>query len=96
MEPPLKIDQATLDGEFGHYARILIDVDLLKVLPINLLIERNGHSFFVDIEYGKLPEFCGHCHSVGHSVVNCRKQKAQSSRVNADEGKKQKEKEVNK
>ena len=68
----LKINQASLDSEFGHYACILIDVDLSKHLrPSNLLIERNKHSLFVEIDIESLPKFWPHC----LSVVNCRKDK---------------------
>ena len=27
---PLKIDQATINGDFDHFARVLIDIDLKK------------------------------------------------------------------
>ncbi|KAK3192977.1 hypothetical protein Dsin_024287 [Dipteronia sinensis] len=30
---PLKFDRATLEGDYGHFARMLIDVDLSKPLP---------------------------------------------------------------
>ena len=40
VEAPLKIDKAILEGNFGKYARILIDVDLSKDIPDSLMIER--------------------------------------------------------
>ena len=45
---PLKIDMAMLDGNFGHYASILIDVDLSKHLHESILLEKDGYSFFID------------------------------------------------
>ncbi|XP_050223701.1 uncharacterized protein LOC126673551 [Mercurialis annua] len=69
---PLKIDQATANGEFGHYARVLIDVDLSTSLPESLMIERIGKSFFIDIVYENLPSFCNICSNIGHMHNNCR------------------------
>lgn len=68
---PLKIDNATINGEFGHYARVLIDVDLSSKLPENLLIERIGKIFFIDIVYENMPSFCNLCSNIGHVPHNC-------------------------
>ena len=81
---PLKIDKATLEGDFGHYARILIDVVLSKNLQESIILERDGHSFFVNIEYENLPDFCSHCQSVGHAVINCRKFKSVQTAIAED------------
>ena len=43
---PLKIDHNTIEGKFGHYARILVDIDLSKELTDSLMIEKLGHKFF--------------------------------------------------
>ena len=69
----LKIDNAMLEGNFGHFARLLIDVDLSKELLESLMIEREGHKFFIHIEYENLPTFCIICLAVGHSLANCRR-----------------------
>ena len=70
---PLKIDNATLEGNFGHFARLLVDVDLSKDLPESLMIEREGHKFFIHIDYENLPAFCKNCLAVGHALANCRR-----------------------
>ena len=36
---PLKLDNATLNRDFGHYTRMLVDVDFRKPLSENLLVE---------------------------------------------------------
>ena len=43
----LKIDRATLDGDFVHFARILIDVDLSKNLQESIILERDGNNFLL-------------------------------------------------
>lgn len=37
------------------------------------MVERDGHAFYVGVEYKRLPSFCNFCHSIGHSVEQCRK-----------------------
>ena len=54
---PLKFDNNTLHGEYDHYARILIDLDLSSRLPETLLIERVGKSFFIDVHVPREPQF---------------------------------------
>ena len=70
---PLKIDKATLDGNFGTFARILIDVDLSKELLEYLMIERLGHKFFIGITYENLPDFYKNCCAISHSIATCKK-----------------------
>ncbi|XP_058734063.1 uncharacterized protein LOC131605764 [Vicia villosa] len=58
---PICIDSTSnkpmLERPFGHYVRVLVDIDLLNELRDKILVERAGYAFFVDIEYEKLPEF---------------------------------------
>ena len=70
---PLKIDKNTLEGNFDHCARILIDVDLSTEIPASLMIEREGHKFFINLIYEKLTEFYRNCLAVGHAFSNCKK-----------------------
>jgi hypothetical protein len=64
-----------LERSFGHYARVLVDVNLSQELRFGVLVERKGFAFFVDIEYENLPDFCSFCSSVGHHVDYCKKKK---------------------
>ncbi|KAI9198086.1 hypothetical protein LWI28_009807 [Acer negundo] len=70
---PLRLDKATSDGDFGHYARVLVDMDVSSVLPTSVLLERDKfHSSFIAVEYENLPAFCSTCSSIGHLPSSCR------------------------
>ncbi|WJX72961.1 hypothetical protein P8452_56792 [Trifolium repens] len=62
-----------LERTFGHYARVLVDVDLAKKLIFKILVERKGFAFFVDVEYENLPPFCDHYKVIGHNFDNCKR-----------------------
>jgi len=70
---PLLIDNATTKRLFGHYARILVDMDLSRKLFHEIVVEREGFSFTLEVAYERLPDFCTHCHSIGHDVSACRR-----------------------
>ncbi|KAK3189451.1 hypothetical protein Dsin_029012 [Dipteronia sinensis] len=68
----LRLDKATIDSDFGHYARVLVDVDMSALLPSSVLLERDEfHSSFILIEYENLPSFCSICSFVGHLPDSC-------------------------
>lgn len=77
MGTPICVDAVTskpaIERTFGHFARVLIDIDLSKELRYEVLVERKGYAFFVELEYENVPEFCDYCRSVGHHVSVCRK-----------------------
>ncbi|KAK0587194.1 hypothetical protein LWI29_018861 [Acer saccharum] len=69
---PLRLDKATSDGDFGHYARVLVDMDMSSVLPTLVLLERDEfHSSFTGVEYENLPAFCSTCSFIGHLPNSC-------------------------
>jgi len=69
---PLVIDTATTKRLYGHYTRILVDLDYAKKIFYEILVEREGFSFPVEVVYERLPEFCTHCQNIGHSLSSCR------------------------
>jgi len=69
---PLVLDNATLKRHFGHYARILVDIDFSKNIFHKILVEREGGSYSVEVAYERIPYFCSHCQTLGHDVTNCR------------------------
>lgn len=77
---PICLDEATSKKTFGHFARMLIDLDLKSQLR-NKMIEKDGYSFFATVEYERLPEFCTHCQIIGHSLVNCFKAKGKEMKL---------------
>lgn len=58
---------------YGHYARIMIDLDLSSRLPNEIMVEREDFAFYVIVEYEKLPGFCAYCQSIRHTLQNCSK-----------------------
>ena len=71
IEIPLKFDRATLEGDYGHFARMLIDVDLSKPLPDSIMIEVGEDCLFPTLYFENVPNFCSVCCSIGHSAASC-------------------------
>jgi len=69
---PLVIDNATTKRLYGHYARILVDLDCAKRIFYKILVEWEGFSFPVEVVYERVPEFCTHCQNIGHNLSSCR------------------------
>lgn len=81
----------TIERTFGHYARVLVDLDVSNDLKYEVLVERKGFAFFVEFEYENLPEFCSFCKMIGHNASVCRKaikkdevHKAKASAIDKD------------
>lgn len=72
---PICLDEAASRRTYGHFARVLIDVDLNSNLRDKIMMEKEDFSFSTWIEYEKLPEFCATCQYIGHSYGNCFKMK---------------------
>jgi hypothetical protein len=68
----LVIDNAMSKRIFGHFARVLVDMDFSKKLFHDIMVEREGFSFGVEVAYELLPDFCSQCQNLGHDVTNCR------------------------
>jgi hypothetical protein len=84
---PIDIDGHTRNRTFGHYARILVDIDLSKKLYDEILVEREDFAFKVEVQYERMPLFCHHCHSIGHNIASCRWLHPQLQKDKADRGK---------
>jgi hypothetical protein len=84
---PIDIDGPTRNRTFGHYARILVDVDLSKKIYDEVLVERDDFAFMVEIQYERLPLFCRHCYSIGHNITTCRWLKPQEAQERLNRGK---------
>jgi hypothetical protein len=61
-----------LERTFGHFARVLVDIDLTTELKYKVLVERKGFAMFVELDYEKIPEYCTTCRMVGHNEGKCR------------------------
>lgn len=69
---PVLIDNATSKRLFGHYARILVDMDFNRKLFYEIVVEREGFAFPVEVVYERMPDFCTHCQNIGHHISVCR------------------------
>jgi len=74
---PICTDHATnkpmFEREFGHFARVLVDIDLRTAPKYRVLVERTGFAFFLDLDYDNLPQFCSFCCCIGHQQANCKR-----------------------
>lgn len=78
---PLRFDKNMIMGEFEHYARILIDIDLAKPLKDQIRVDTDLEKFWVSIEYENLPATCSSCQAIGHVTTNCHKNLIRSSKL---------------
>ena len=69
VRTPLMIDDTTKKRALGHYARVLVDIDLFKRLFDEIMVERESFTFYVEVVYERLPDYCTHCKSIGNSVT---------------------------
>ncbi|KAL8507346.1 hypothetical protein ACS0TY_018042 [Phlomoides rotata] len=67
----LKIDDRTLHRRMGHYARILVEIDMKTVLIEKIMYKRAGICSFATLMFERLPEFCRGCGVMGHSTAVC-------------------------
>ena len=84
---PIDIDGPTRNHTFGHYARILVDIDLSKRVYDEILVEREGFTFKVEVQYERRPLFCHYYYSIGHNVSSCHWLHLQPPKDKNDRGK---------
>ncbi|PON86016.1 Zinc knuckle CX2CX4HX4C [Trema orientale] len=76
---PTRFDEMTLKGEFGHFAQILIDIDLSQPILDSLIVEVSSDCLFVPLEYERLPDFCSSCKTISHVASACRRSNSLAS-----------------
>lgn len=58
----LRIDYVTdkfmFERTFGHFVRVLVDIDLAGILRHKVMVERKDFAFLLDSEYENLLDFC--------------------------------------
>ncbi|KAF1869339.1 hypothetical protein Lal_00018432 [Lupinus albus] len=52
---PISLDEATTNRSFGHFARVLVDINLTKPVANKVQVEIDGFEFFVDVEVENMP-----------------------------------------
>jgi len=55
VRSPLLIDNVNKNRLLGHYARVLVDLDLSKDIFYEVMVESEGFAFLVKIEYEGMP-----------------------------------------
>lgn len=74
----IKIDPLTLSLYHGMFARILVAVDLSKLLTRRVLVTMKEQTsgldieFFADVEFESIRKYCVHCNVIGHEAMECR------------------------
>lgn len=56
MGVPLRIDQTTVTSEAGHFARVLVVMDLPQHVPYYVLLDTENGNIDVSISYENLLE----------------------------------------
>lgn len=85
---PICTDSASakpmIERTFGHYARVLVDMDVTQTLRYKVLVERVGYAFFVELDYENIPDFCSHCKKIGHHIGICKLKKSSEFKGNEE------------
>lgn len=71
MEVPLKFDNSTLIGDFGHFACMLVDVDLSANFLDFVSLDVDGQDIEIGVHYQNLPLFCTACKIIENSLSSC-------------------------
>ncbi|PIN26972.1 hypothetical protein CDL12_00255 [Handroanthus impetiginosus] len=68
---PLKIDEAMTTLSRINFARLCIEIDLKQKPPDDVFIMNAGELLRILVVYEKLPQYCSHCHHLGHEESSC-------------------------
>ncbi|XP_075091784.1 uncharacterized protein LOC142171953 [Nicotiana tabacum] len=64
---PLYADACTKKVECIAYARILVEIDIIRPLPKQIMVEDpNGREFEQEVWYDWMPMYCNKCLQLGH------------------------------
>ncbi|CAI9115187.1 OLC1v1016025C1 [Oldenlandia corymbosa var. corymbosa] len=66
-------------------ARVSVELDLLHELPRQISLGIEEYSYYQQVTYENLPEYCMDCRKIGHSSHNCQHGKAKASPVKEKE-----------
>ncbi|KAL8546962.1 hypothetical protein ACS0TY_006609 [Phlomoides rotata] len=82
----IRIDDHTIHRRMGHYARILVEVDMKMELIEKIMYKRSGVCSFANLVFEHLLEFCRNCGIVGHTTAVCTRGKKTEKESNTDRG----------
>lgn len=66
---PIKLDNQSLHGSFGHYVWVLVEINMASPLQEQVMLERTRYSTFVSISFERLLDFCPFCNLIGYSTA---------------------------
>jgi len=61
-----------IERNFGQFARVLVDMDVIQTLRYKVMVQRKDYAFFVELDYENIPYFCNHYLKVGYHVDKCK------------------------
>lgn len=73
IDVAITLDEATFKHYFGHFRKVLIDINVSSKLQEQILVEMEGFAFLIDVEYEKIHPFCHSCQTLGDTPQNCKK-----------------------
>ncbi|KAL8511866.1 hypothetical protein ACS0TY_018340 [Phlomoides rotata] len=82
----IRIDDRTFHRRMGHYARILVEIDMKTGLIEKIMYKRAGVCSFATLVFERLPEFCRNCGIVGHTTAACTRGKLPEREGNTGRG----------
>lgn len=53
--PNFSFTKPMIDKTFGHFFRVLVDMDVSSEIRYKILVERQGFAFFTELEYKNTP-----------------------------------------
>jgi hypothetical protein len=75
QEPEKKVGKAleveTYIQGVNNFVRLMVKIDVTKVLARFVTISRDGQREFYHIKFEKIPKFCGACGFLGHIHLEC-------------------------
>ncbi|XP_019253965.1 PREDICTED: uncharacterized protein LOC109232665 [Nicotiana attenuata] len=89
---PIYADECTAKKKRVSFARMLIEVNITRELPMEIkVMDPNGKTFQQDVRYDWKPEFCQKCLVVGH---RCGMEQQQYKQQDKQQGKRREAKKV--
>lgn len=67
----LLVDAATSNILHSTFARILVEMDVSKGLPAEILIKTSKGSWIQSLDYEGIPFRCRRCFKTGHAAAQC-------------------------
>ncbi|XP_057775004.1 uncharacterized protein LOC130993982 [Salvia miltiorrhiza] len=78
---PIRFDSPSAYKEVGHFARILVEVDLAQPLQESMTLGCGTNSFYIEFYYEQLPLYYSLCKITGHNRDKCNKCKVTATDV---------------